>query len=305
MLTQVVAGQAHPRGERRRRRGWSRLVGWPRARGRQRVPRRPSARAEPGRAHRHALGPPCPAARHRRPHRPPGARPRHPRQAPAHPLHRRPHAPHAPADGRLVDRHRPRQAAAPTAHARRPGRARGRLRRHGVRRAAAGRRPGADLRGGDRDRPPRARPAARRLGRGRGGAPARGRPVGAPRRRDPGPDPRRRLGQPVGQRAVLPARPQPVDADRGGRRAGAGAARRQGAAAVGEGARRLPGHDRQHPPRRAALRGRPGAEALPAVRHRGARRRRRRQRPVAAPHLVVPDLSARPRARTPLQARAS
>ena len=154
---------------------------------------------------------PCPPAGHRRPDRRRRDRDRLARQAPAHQDQERPHRPHPPADGRQLagpargratPRQPPDQAAAGQrglAGHRVPAR-RGRADPH--QRGVAG------------HRAPGTRPARPGLGPRRGGAAAERR-TGPPHRRGPArPAEPGRHRQRVQGRGAVPARPQPVAADR-------------------------------------------------------------------------------------------
>ena len=81
-----------------------------------------------------------------------------------------------------------------------------------------------------------------------------------------------------------------------GRPAGPGPAGRADAAALGPGARGVPGDDRQQPARPGPLGRRPGQSALPALPHDDPGDGRGHRRPGAAADLVVSALPARTRA---------
>ena len=100
-------------------------------------------------------------------------------------------------------------------------------------------------------------------------------------------------GQPLGERALLPARARPVDPGGRGRSTGVGAAGRPDPAAFGPGARGVPGHDGQQPARAGPLGRRSGEPAVPALPHPDPHNTRGERGPGAAAHLVVSALPAR------------
>ena len=199
----------------------------------------------------------------------------------------------------------PGKTAAPAAGRRRPGRAADSRRAPRAGAAGAGGRADPHRRRGAGDRrtsdPTRCATTGTRPRRRAGWRPARP----AAGSSAAGPADAGRARQPLGQRAAVRARAQPVDVRPVTSTSAPWCVSRRMLRQSITRARQRPGHHRQPARGRGALGLRPGRAALPAVRHPRAVRARASRRPRAARDLVVPALPDRARAELPVTAALS